>query len=70
MSKNIGQRALNGFAPGGDLLLDQAIRIVPRIYESLSQSRDSEPSNDAFMELAATLRAELRDGDNRSSGPA
>ena len=63
-------RLMGGYAPGGDLLLDQAIRIVPRIYESLSQSRDSEPSNDAFMELAATLRAELRDGDNRSSGPA
>ena len=60
-------RMIGGYTQGSDMLLDQAVRIVPRIYESLAQSLNSAPSSDAFLELAATLRAELREGEGRTA---
>ncbi len=58
---------IGGYTQGSDMLLDQAVRIVPRIYESLAQSLNSAASSDAFLELAATLRAELREGEGRTA---
>ncbi len=29
---------MGGYTPGGDLVLDQAVKTVPRIYEAMMQS--------------------------------
>jgi len=50
-------RLLGGYQPGSDLDLDQAVAVVPRIYEALRQDPDTPPSADAFADLAAALRA-------------
>ncbi len=48
-------RAMGGYQPGGDLELDKALAIVPKLYQSLVQSPDSPPSVDPFAEVAAQL---------------
>ena len=45
-------------ATQSDPVLDQAVKTVPRIYESMTQSLDSPLSHDPFVELAAALRGE------------
>ncbi len=37
-------------------MLDQAVKIVPRIYEAMTQSLASPLSDDPFVDLAAALR--------------
>lgn len=49
-------RLMGGYQPGNDSELDQAVVIVPKIYEALRQDPTSVPSNDAFTELAQSLR--------------
>jgi flagellum-specific ATP synthase len=49
-------RLMGGYQPGNDSELDQAVVIVPKIYEALRQDPASVPSNDAFTELAQALR--------------
>jgi flagellum-specific ATP synthase len=46
---------MGGYQPGADPDLDQAVLLVPRIYEALMQSPTSPPSTDAFRELAEAL---------------
>jgi flagellum-specific ATP synthase len=53
-------RLMGGYTAGSDPALDQAITIVPKIYEAMAQSIASEPSRDAFSELAAVLKGEAR----------
>jgi flagellum-specific ATP synthase len=48
-------RLMGGYQPGADPDLDQAVLLVPRIYEALMQSPTSPPSTDAFRELAEAL---------------
>jgi len=48
-------RLMGGYQPGADLDLDQAVLLVPRIYDALMQSPTSSPSTDAFRELAEAL---------------
>jgi flagellum-specific ATP synthase len=50
-------RLMGGYRPGGDPELDQAVALVPKLYEALRQSPQSEPSRDAFRELANLLHA-------------
>jgi flagellum-specific ATP synthase len=50
-------RLMGGYHPGNDPELDQAVIIVPKIYEALRQDPSMTPSSDAFMELAQLLRS-------------
>jgi flagellum-specific ATP synthase len=49
-------RLMGGYQPGHDADLDQAVSLVPKIYEAMMQSPASKPSEDAFRELAETLQ--------------
>ena len=51
-------RLMGGYQPGSDAALDQAISVVPRIYEAMTQVLSSGPSIDAFQELAAALKSD------------
>ncbi|GJE01381.1 flagellar protein export ATPase FliI [Methylobacterium isbiliense] len=50
-------RLMGGYRAGTDAELDQAVGLVPRIYEALRQEPGGTPSRDAFLELAQALRA-------------
>ena len=47
---------MGGYQPGNDQELDQAVVIVPKIYETLRQDPSTPPSRDAFMDLAQALK--------------
>ena len=49
-------RAMGAYQPGSDAELDQAIVLVPRIYEALAQSPATPLSADAFRDLSASLQ--------------
>lgn len=49
-------RSMGGYAPGSDAELDQAVRMVPRLYDALRQSPGQPLSNEAFRDLAEKLR--------------
>lgn len=49
-------RLMGGYLAGGDADLDQAVAMVPRVYEALRQGPDTVPSRDAFAELAQALK--------------
>lgn len=49
-------RLMGGYHPGADPELDQAVKVVPRIYEALSQYADAPPSREPFAELAQAIR--------------
>ena len=49
-------RLMGGYRQGSDPTLDQAVALVPKIYEALAQTPKSEPSKDAFRELATILQ--------------
>jgi flagellum-specific ATP synthase len=49
-------RLMGGYTPGADLVLDKAIKSVPRIYDAMTQSLDAPRCEDPFIELAAALR--------------
>lgn len=49
-------RLMGGYHPGNDPELDQAVVIVPRIYEALRQDPSSPASHDAFLDLAQALK--------------
>jgi flagellum-specific ATP synthase len=49
-------RLMGGYQAGSDPALDQAVNLVPRIYEALRQDPSMPPSVDAFAELAQVLR--------------
>lgn len=50
-------RMLGGYQKGADVELDQAILLVPKLYEALSQSPQSPPSIDPFREIADKLQS-------------
>ncbi len=49
-------RAMGAYRVGSDGELDQAVVMVPRIYEALMQSPGTRPSEDAFRDLAVALQ--------------
>jgi len=49
-------RLMGGYNPGNDPELDQAVVIVPKIYEALRQDPSMPVSRDAFMDLAQALK--------------
>jgi flagellum-specific ATP synthase len=49
-------RAMGGYAAGNDADLDQAVALVPRIYQALTQSPAAGPSDDPFRDLATALQ--------------
>jgi flagellum-specific ATP synthase len=51
-------RLIGGYVAGTDPALDQAVKLVPRLYEAMAQSPSANPSLDAIGELAAALQAE------------
>jgi flagellum-specific ATP synthase len=50
-------RLMGGYHPGVDTELDQAVAMVPKIYEAMAQDPDARPSEDAFRELAEALKS-------------
>ncbi len=50
-------RLMGGYQPGADGELDQAVAIVPRIYDALRQDPGDPPSLAAFSDLAAALKS-------------
>jgi len=59
---------MGGYVAGTDPLLDQAIKIVPRMYEAIAQATSSPPSLDAFQEFGALLAQEVANDEARSGG--
>ncbi|WP_159725950.1 flagellar protein export ATPase FliI [Methylosinus sp. Ce-a6] len=53
-------RMLGGYQRGTDMELDQAVQLVPKLYEALSQSPQSPPSVDPFREVADKLQGAAR----------
>ncbi|MFI5010888.1 MAG: flagellar protein export ATPase FliI [Hyphomicrobiales bacterium] len=49
-------RLMGGYQPGNDADLDQAVALVPKIYNAMLQSPQSPRSDDAFRELADALQ--------------
>jgi flagellum-specific ATP synthase len=49
-------RLMGGYHPGNDQELDQAVVLVPKIYEALRQDPSMPVSRDAFMDLAQALK--------------
>jgi flagellum-specific ATP synthase len=48
-------RLMGGYRQGADAELDQAVTLVPKIYEAIAQSPRFGPSKDAFRELTEFL---------------
>ncbi len=48
-------RSMGGYQAGGDLELDKALAVVPKLYQALAQTPDSPVSLDPFAEVAAQL---------------
>ena len=53
-------RLMGGYTPGSDPTLDQAVKMVPRIYECMTQTLHSPLCQDPFIDLATALRAPAR----------
>lgn len=51
-------RLLGGYQPGADAELDQAVQLVPIIYEAMKQGPDSTYGTSAFRDLADALSAQ------------
>jgi flagellum-specific ATP synthase len=51
-------RLMGGYRSGSDPALDRAVKLVPKLYQALSQTPQDPPSTDAFGELAQALAAE------------
>ena len=62
-------RMMGGYTSGSDSVVDQAISVVPRIYEAMLQTVAADPSADAFQELAAALKSEAK-AENSGNGPS
>ena len=60
-------RLMGGYTPGGDPVLDQAVKTVPRIYEAMTQSLSSPSSLDPFIDLAAALRNGPKSGEGANA---
>ncbi len=56
-------RLMGGYSAGGDPLLDQAMKSVPKIYDAMTQSLASPSCHDPFIDLAAALRPSPRSED-------
>jgi flagellum-specific ATP synthase len=50
-------RLMGGYQPGQDADLDQAVALVPKLYEAVTQTPTAPMSRDAFHELAEALQA-------------
>jgi len=55
-------RMLGGYQRGTDIELDQAVQLVPKLYEALVQSPQSPPSVDPFREVADRLQSAAAHG--------
>ena len=49
-------RLMGGYQPGNDADLDQAVSLVPKIYQAMAQAPAASASVDAFRELAEALQ--------------
>lgn len=63
-------RAAGAYKPGLDETLDQAVAIVPVIYDFLTQSPSDAPSADVFQELADVLKPAATGGNQTAADPA
>lgn len=51
-------RAMGAYRPGSDPVLDQAVVLVPRIYDAMNQSPDTPVSRDPYDDLAKALKSQ------------
>ncbi len=49
-------RAMGAYRPGSDPVLDQAVVLVPRIYDAMNQSPDTPVPRDPYDDLAKALK--------------
>ena len=49
-------RAMGAYRPGSDPVLDQAVVLVPRIYDAMNQSPDTPVSREPYDDLAQALK--------------
>jgi len=52
-------RAMGAYHPGSDAVLDQAVKLVPHLYQAMQQHPDSPLCGDVYDELAHTVKAAL-----------
>jgi len=57
-------RAMGAYKPGSDSVLDQAMKLVPRLYTAVAQSPETPPVVDSYAELARMLRDNADEGAN------
>jgi flagellum-specific ATP synthase len=48
-------RAIGGYRPGSDAILDRAMEVVPRLYDALKQNLDEPPVEDVYAFLSQVL---------------
>lgn len=61
-------RLMGGYRAGTDPELDKAIQLVPRLYETMSQSPDDPSSIDALQEVARALSVDAAASENGDAG--
>jgi len=52
-------RSMGAYHPGSDVVLDQALKLVPPLYEAMQQHPDSPPCLDVYDHLAQIVKSAL-----------
>lgn len=52
-------RLMGGYQPGRDSELDQAVQLVPKIYDLMRQAPSDPPSSEPFQELLDTIKTAI-----------
>jgi flagellum-specific ATP synthase len=52
-------RLMGGYQPGRDSELDQAVQLVPKIYDLMRQAPSDPPSREPYQELLALIKAAI-----------
>jgi len=55
-------RMLGGHQKGADPLTDQAVELIPRLYDILQQSPEDATSDDPFRDIAEAFAAQISGG--------
>jgi flagellum-specific ATP synthase len=52
-------RLMGGYQPGRDTELDQAVNLVPKIYDVLGQLPAEPPCDEPFQELLSVIKSAI-----------
>ena len=52
-------RMISGHQKGSDPLADQAVELIPRLYDILQQTPDDPTSSDPFRDIAEAFSAQI-----------